>query len=389
MALHNRRDRNREAIERFARCFEPKLEYAQTQAIGGRAVTNGWTATYYDPDTELGVTAVAFGAGQFKCWVEAFGTDADADFLGAMMAGITEMVKAQPEDVDEDQRQAEDAQLISDRMRRERAFIQEPPRDAEGRPLRRMTREEIEGQHTASEWPKDAPWPEGKSLIPTPPVPGPHAKSEHPNPRLVDMTDLDAKERHALVMQWPQLAFLITPEGRASVDALGNQTLWDGAGFCTEEQLKYVRMWSTQEPLLRPRPGTGAGQGRLAPRIRSGISQGPTSPSPASEPQVVAQPMTAMGARPKANCDHLWVRNSIGGGSTCSKCGGFEPSNGVRERTAARNAQDKLEMLQAREARCAEKGHDFVQLRGEQIRTCVHCGLTEQTPSADVGEGTE
>jgi hypothetical protein len=333
MALHNRRDRNREAIERFANSFDPPLAFNKTEAIGGARVTNGWVAAYHDPDTELGVTAVAFGAGQFKCWLEALGTDSDADELGLIMAGLVQQLRPELEEVEvaaepepelEERRQPQDAGLISDRMQFKRAMF-----------------------------------------------------GEFPNLHLVDMAELTPQERHALVTKFPELRFVYTQHGRFRLEGT-NAVQDDRAGYCTEEQLAAVRAPKVSAVL----EAQGQRSSRLAPRKPIAATSGGVALSAATEAPVASgEPLPIMGPAPKEGCEHNWARNSIGDGATCSKCGGFERRRNTRERSATENAERKLRDLEeSRQAACDRGEHEFVAPSGDEYGVCVYCGAEEPRP---------
>lgn len=93
-------DPNRQALEAFARFFDPPLAVAQTQAVGGQRVANGWMCALHMPDHEIGLTAVCWGKGYFKAWVEATGTRDDAQktafVLRRLLDGLVRPIEARP-----------------------------------------------------------------------------------------------------------------------------------------------------------------------------------------------------------------------------------------------------------------------------------------------------
>lgn len=93
-------DPNRQALEAFARFFDPPLAIAQTQAVGGQRVANGWMCALHLPDHEIGLTAVCWGKGYFKAWVEATGTRDDAQktafVLRRLLDGLVRPIEARP-----------------------------------------------------------------------------------------------------------------------------------------------------------------------------------------------------------------------------------------------------------------------------------------------------
>lgn len=77
--------KNRAIIEEFAAQFDPPLKVVATQNIDNRKVAHGHMAAYWDDAKEIGVTAICWGRGHFKAYLEVTGNDAAAD-AGRLMA---------------------------------------------------------------------------------------------------------------------------------------------------------------------------------------------------------------------------------------------------------------------------------------------------------------
>lgn len=394
MALHNRRNGNREAIETFANQFDPPLSVVETKAVAGNAVSNGYTCSFYDPDIEVGITAVVWGGGSMKVWMESLASAPDAQVLGQWFADILESARegqqsplydpliglgtgdevdfpsGQPYEAfdtpnpvaqgvpDEDRREPGESGLLSDRMGRYHGILSDN--------MKRDT--------PLMDWLKRGP-----------------AEMEFPNPCLVDMGDLSGSERLALVTQWPELKFKVDSEGLRYRHDNGNWVRDDRAGYCTEQQLAHVRII-----LGKSFPGQEPAQPqnrRLVPRMPIPASTGAAGPVSAPQ-QAQDAPQGAMGRKPSPTCDHVWIRNSVGDGATCQKCGGFERTRSTRERQAAANAQAALERLEdqkwkEKQAKLAELqeqqrkrfkaceaagGHEYVTMDGDDMATCAKCG---------------
>jgi hypothetical protein len=373
VALHNRRNGNLEAIQGFAEQFTPKLAVVPTRAVGGQAVTNGYMASLHDPELELGITAVVWGGGHAKVWMELMGTAHDAADLGAFFAaalkgayGLVDHGGAEPpEDLQE---------------------IDRTPQPFWNNPVKAPATDYIGGPASADPQPEKGPpsskgafadWvdryeAEGKGVEFRKEL-----EAEFPNPQLIDMMSLSAGERHDLVMLYPDLAFRITAGERFFVS--GNQVSRDDrAGFCTAQQLAAVRTTGGMSNIHRQQelrrrtmhiPVT-----RQVPMSQSGVV--------ADEPLMEMPELKPMGAPPKPNCDHQWERNSVGDGEICRKCGGFQRVRATRSRQAALNAERQLQEMAAAAVRekhaadCAQGQHFFVQAGGEPGAdlACHFCG---------------
>lgn len=79
-------DSNRAAIEAFAAHFDPPLEVVTTERIDGKPVAAAYMCARHLPEHEVGVTAICWGKGYFRAWIEATGTREGADLLGDAFA---------------------------------------------------------------------------------------------------------------------------------------------------------------------------------------------------------------------------------------------------------------------------------------------------------------
>lgn len=350
MALHNRRDGNREAIQAFANQFDPPLNIAATRAVGGVAVTNGWQASLHDPEIELGITAVVWGGGHFKVWMELQATASDGGELGSFFAAIVREAKGMADE--EEQREPE--------------------------PLPEINRAPSEfWNRTLTDDVKDLDLRRQERLEKLP---------EFPNPQLINMMELRVQERLDLVAKFPELAF-VTKQGQRFRTIDNDLIPDDRAGFCTEEQLKAVRATLGMR-------GVDRTQDQAETHIRRSIPRMPQPGIAADVPLIEMPELKPMGAPPKPNCDHNWVRNSVGDGETCSKCHGFQRVKDTRVRQAAvnierreRRAAEDLEMrlkrmADAKEACEGDGGRHMpvtIEQDGRPLTVCQLCG-TEVPP---------
>lgn len=78
--------KNEQALRTFADEFDPPLKVVPTQNIGGQRVAFGYMAAYWDPGREVGVTALCWGRGHFKAYIEATGSSDVAGEAGRNMS---------------------------------------------------------------------------------------------------------------------------------------------------------------------------------------------------------------------------------------------------------------------------------------------------------------
>lgn len=78
--------KNRAILEEFAAQFDSPLKVVGTQNIDSRRVAHGHMAAYWDQDREIGITALCWGNGHFKAFLEVTGHDVAAD-AGRLLAG--------------------------------------------------------------------------------------------------------------------------------------------------------------------------------------------------------------------------------------------------------------------------------------------------------------
>lgn len=79
-------DSNRKAAEAFANQFDPPLKIVGTEKIDGSPVANGFAVNWYDQEKEIGLTAVIWGNGHMKAYLEAVGTTINAEEFGKFLA---------------------------------------------------------------------------------------------------------------------------------------------------------------------------------------------------------------------------------------------------------------------------------------------------------------
>lgn len=77
---------NKAAIGVFALSFDPKPNIVATLNLNGQPVQDAFMCAAHDPNTGLGMTAVVFGRGKFKAWIELAGTADQAKATGAIFA---------------------------------------------------------------------------------------------------------------------------------------------------------------------------------------------------------------------------------------------------------------------------------------------------------------
>lgn len=379
MALRNRRDGNKEAIQAFANQFDPPLDVVQTRAVGGQAVTNGWMAARHDPETELGVTAVVWGGGHMKVWIEVQTTAAEAASFGMFFRDV--MLDAVPDDGLKDMAQLADQSGIPDLARgvTDETYTHysgyEELTPTAATPVFTEEVEFIQAPVEVVDQTEERRTREPAGLISD----RMEARPAVPNPGFIDMTELHPSEQHALITAFPELKFRVDQSGqRHSFDGVG----WrgnDGAGFCSERQLAHVRLMAGQAKMADNNAVLRRMQARRRLPAAAGVA-GAVAGNLPDEPD--PEVSTPMGAKPKPNCSHVWVRNSIGGGSTCSKCGGFEAAPSTRERQAAINAERRLRDLVNAEVKClTERGaHSLVVVNegGQRLGVCQFCGTEVQ-----------
>lgn len=78
--------KNEQALRAFAERFDPPLKVVPTQNIAGQRVSYGYMAAYWNPDCEIGITALCWGRGHFKAYIEMTGASVVADEAGELMA---------------------------------------------------------------------------------------------------------------------------------------------------------------------------------------------------------------------------------------------------------------------------------------------------------------
>lgn len=436
MALRNRRNGNLDALQAFAGKFDPPLPITETRAVAGKAVTNGYMTAWHDPESGLGLTAVVWGGGRMKVWVEVDSEVGDADALGEFFADVVKA--AVPQAGLEDEEKAWDVQLaqqdqtgVTDMMRGQRADLQAIAEDetcqrcgggdfivsdgayrcsycktpvgplttdddyreaapaglVSDRMVSQMPESTLEQQLHDPGKPYTYTWKERRADVlivddagnvkdkvwNQPPLSG-LVGSEFPNPQRIDMTGLAGSERLTLCSQFPALRFRINADGRKRVDAQGIATPDDGAGFCTAEQLAHVRR------LLGPQDRDHAQEPRHSPvPARRSIPRMPAATGGASPAVAIDnEPNRPMHALPKDTCQHQWVRNSIGDGETCAKCQGFRRVNPTRASVASRNAEARLRDMIEAAAQCIRQRGQHSPVMG----VCQFCG-------AEVLEGAQ
>lgn len=247
----DRKSLNREAIEAFAAQFTPPLKVVGTKAVGGNRVAHGWMCALHMPEHEIGLTAVCWGKGHFKAWLEATGSHDEAAFAGQVMAEVMDMLK-QPSGPEIDP-------IASAAHAKALEASEEPDDTFEAVQSISPQTEQLEALA------ESAP-PEAKEL------------PKQPNPTFIDMMGLSSLERAKVCDLYPDLRFSINAGQR--YDANGEPN--DKAGFITGDQLEHVNRV--------------IGGRRL-------YSEDPTT------------------------CEHKFKKNSIGGGSTCIRCGVSAPPN--------------------------------------------------------------
>lgn len=280
---------NREAIEKFASHFDPPLQVVATEAIGGARVAHGWMCAKHMPEHEIGLTAVCWGKGHFKAWLEATGSHDEASLAGQVMAELVDMLKrpfgdaVKVEDIPiptGDDWIGDDAPSDATEMALSERAVKSwncskcgggdmigneneidvcsycgNPVEEEYQRIRKLRTENISPQtEQLQALGDDAPLP------------------KQPNPAFIDMMGLSPLERAKACDMYPELRFSINAGKRYDHD--GNES--ERAGFISSEQLEHVN------------------------RVIGGHK--PYSEDPAT-------------------CEHKFKKNSIGGGFTCIKCG--------------------------------------------------------------------
>lgn len=61
---------NRRLVQAFAEQFDPPLAVHPCANIDGKPVEDGFMCAFFDDDRSIGVTALAWGNGRFKAFVE-------------------------------------------------------------------------------------------------------------------------------------------------------------------------------------------------------------------------------------------------------------------------------------------------------------------------------
>ena len=288
----DRKSLNRQAIEEFANCFTPPLKVVATDSIGGARVAHGWMCAHHDPEHEIGLTAVCWGNGHFKAWVEATGSRDYAGSAGMVMSEVLGALRLScGSDFDLDAC-AEHANSYGDSEKVEGASV--PTKDLE-------------------EW-RDA-------LIADMPTKvvvdaavrdscDPNKVPDRPNPEFIDMMGLTSLERVKACEMYPNLRFSINAGKR--YDSNGGES--EHAGLIRGDQLEHVRRAMAAAPLkdgcdhkFKNNPLSG---------YQRCIKCGGDDPLRFNV-DVDAQRLVPRGH----GCDHDFKPNSIGGGFTCEKCG--------------------------------------------------------------------
>lgn len=281
----DRKSMNRQAIEEFANYFTPPLKVVATDSIGGARVAHGWMCAFHDPEYEIGLTAVCWGSGHFKSWVEATGSRDEAGFAGYAMSHVVSTLMT-PFDSDCDPiAGAEHAKAL----------------------------EASEGADDAFEWTEDVinykPSKTGfKSAMYGSPSPDELAK--RPNPEFIDMMGLTSLERVKACEMYPNLRFSVNAGKR--YDSNGGES--EHAGLIRGDQLEHVRRAMAAAPLkdgcdhkFKNNPEFGYQR-----CIKCG----------GDDPLRFNVDVDARRLVPRGHgCDHDFKPNSIGGDYTCEKCG--------------------------------------------------------------------
>ncbi len=80
---------NRALIGAFAAQFDPPLTVVPTARIDDTPVSHAYAASYFDAGRNIGITAVVFGSGAFKAYIEATprGGMEEVERVGELFAG--------------------------------------------------------------------------------------------------------------------------------------------------------------------------------------------------------------------------------------------------------------------------------------------------------------
>lgn len=79
-------EKNQAALTEFASKFDPPLKVVGTQNIDNRKVAHGFMAAYHDPEREIGITAICWGKGHFKAFLEITGAYDVAEDAGQFLS---------------------------------------------------------------------------------------------------------------------------------------------------------------------------------------------------------------------------------------------------------------------------------------------------------------
>jgi hypothetical protein len=75
---------NEEIIRAFASAFNPTPPIVKTERLNGERVKDGWQTAFWDQKHSVGFTAVAYGEGHLRAWVE---TGGESDVTDASIVG--------------------------------------------------------------------------------------------------------------------------------------------------------------------------------------------------------------------------------------------------------------------------------------------------------------
>ncbi len=299
---------NQRALEEFASHFDPPLKVTATAKIGGVPVAHGFMCAFHDAEHDVGITAVCYGKGILKAWLEAGGIRSDAGDVGNLMGYVFAQLSGNMPEADEPQQgeqwpptagqAAQPIPNLNPALGGREMITPQP-----GGPASEDLRKQFEAMPDPGAAADRAAVAAAASAGLTPAEALASLAERSPNPEFVDILGLPANERVELARHFPELRFAVGTDGhRRRVSPTGETVLDPTAGFATADQLNHVRR-------LRDTP-----LGRPAQRFVQ--RAGP--PTPRNVP-----PFQALAACPHTYGDgsSAFRKNSIGDQSTCQMCG--------------------------------------------------------------------